>query len=66
MHSSLNFTFKKEENDSPSFLDVLEEKSNEGILTSVFRKPTFAMKCFLQPLHICWILLFSLLQLSDS
>ena len=42
MHSALKFTFEKEENDQLSFLDVLVEKSNEGFLTSVFRKPTFA------------------------
>ena len=41
MHSALKFTFEKEENDQLPFLDVLVEKSNEGFLTSVFRKPTF-------------------------
>ena len=41
-HSALKFTFEKEENDQLSFSDVLVEKSNEGFLTSVFRKPTFA------------------------
>ena len=48
MHSSLKFTFEKEENDQLPFLDVLVEKSNEGFLTSVFRKPTFAGQYF------CW------------
>ena len=42
MHSALKFIFEKEENDQLSFLDVLVEKSNEGFLTSVFSKPTFA------------------------
>ena len=46
MHLALKFTFKKEENDQLSFLDVLVEKSNEGFLTSVFRKPTFPGQCF--------------------
>ena len=41
MHSALKFTFEKEENDQLPFLDVLVEKSKEGFLTSVFRKPTF-------------------------
>ena len=41
MHSVLKFTFDKEENDQLSFSDVLVEKSNEGFLTSVFRKLTF-------------------------
>ena len=41
MRSALKFTFGKEENDQLSFLDVLVEKSNEGFLTSVSRKPTF-------------------------
>ena len=42
MHSALKFIFEKEDNDQLSFLDVLVEKSNEGFLTSVFSKPTFA------------------------
>ena len=41
MHSALKFTFEKEENDQFPFLDVLVEKSNEGFLTFVLRKPTF-------------------------
>ena len=41
MHSTLKFTFEKEQNDQLPFLDVLVEKSNEEFLTSVFRKPTF-------------------------
>ena len=41
MRSALKFTFGKEENDQLSFLDVLVEKSDEGFLTSVSRKPTF-------------------------
>ena len=46
MHSALKFTFEKEENDRLPFLDVLVEKSNEGFLTSVFRKPTFTGQYF--------------------
>ena len=46
MHSALKFTLKKEENDQLPFLDVLVEKSNEGFLTSVFRKPTFTGQYF--------------------
>ena len=46
MHSALKFTFEKEENDQLPFLDVLVEKSNEGFLTSVFRKPTFTGQYF--------------------
>ena len=38
MDSALKFTFEKEENDQLLFLDVLVEKSNEGFLTSAFRK----------------------------
>ena len=41
MHSALKFTFEKEENDQLQFLDVLVEKSTEGFLTFVFRKPIF-------------------------
>ena len=41
MHSASKFTFEKKENDQLSFLDVLVEKSNDGCLTSVFRKTTF-------------------------
>ena len=46
MHSALKFTFEKEEIDQLPFLDVLVEKSNEGFLTSVFRKPTFTGQYF--------------------
>ena len=46
MHSALKFTFEKEENDQHPLLDVLVEKSNEGFLTSVFRKPTFTGQYF--------------------
>ena len=46
MHSSLQYTFEKEENDQLLFLDVLVEKSNEGFLTSLFRKPTFGGQYF--------------------
>ena len=46
MHLALKFTFEKEENDQLPFLDVLVEKSNEGFLTSVFRKPTFTEQYF--------------------
>ena len=46
LHSALKFTFEKEENDELPFLDVLVEKSHEGFLTSVFRKPTFTRQYF--------------------
>ena len=46
MHSALKFTFEKKENAQLPFLDVLVEKSNEGFLTSVFRKPTFTGQYF--------------------
>ena len=46
MHSALKFTFETEENDQLPFLDVVVEKSNEGFLTSVFRKPTFTGQYF--------------------
>ena len=46
MHPALKFTFEKEENDQLPFLDVLVEKSNEGFLTSVFRKPTLTRQYF--------------------
>ena len=46
MHLALKFTFEKEKNDQLLFLDVLVEKSNDGFLTSVFRKPTFTGQYF--------------------
>ena len=46
MHSALKFTFEKEENGKLPFLDVLVEKSNEGLTTSIFRKPTFTGQHF--------------------
>ena len=46
MHSAIKFTLEKEKNDQLPFLDVLMEKSNEGVLTSVFRKPTVTGQYF--------------------
>ena len=46
MHSAVKFTFEKEENDQLPFFDVLVKKSNEGFLTSIFRKPTFTGQYF--------------------
>ena len=46
IHLAFKFTFEKVENDQLPFLDVLVEKSNEGFLTSVFRKPTFTGQYF--------------------
>ena len=48
MHPALKFTFEKEQNVQLPFLDVLNEKSMEGFLTFVFRKPTFTGQYF------CW------------
>ena len=46
MHSALKFTFEKEENNQLPFLNILVENSNDGFLTSVFRKPTFTGQYF--------------------
>ena len=41
LHERLKFT-KEEKSDSLPFLDVLVERTANGILTSVYRKPTFS------------------------
>ena len=41
LHLSLRFTFEKECNRIFSFLDVLVEKNDHEIVTSIYRKPTF-------------------------
>ena len=42
MHPSLQFTFEVEENGKLPFLDVLVMKKKDEVLTSVYRKETFA------------------------
>lgn len=39
-HSNIKFTFEVEENDCLPFLDVLINKSDSGLSTKVYRKPT--------------------------
>jgi len=41
----LQFTFKKECNQSLPFLDVMVEKAPLKFVTSVYRKPTFTSQC---------------------
>ena len=41
LHPSLTFTCEFENNNCLPFLDVLVERSNNSILTSIYRKPTF-------------------------
>ena len=41
LHPALKFTVKKEQSNSLNFLGVSVEKEGNGILTSVYRKPTF-------------------------
>ena len=41
LHPALKFTVEKEQYNSMSFLDVLVEKEGTGLLTSVYRRPTF-------------------------
>ena len=41
LHPALKLTVEKEQNNSLNFLDVLVEKDGIGLLTSVYRKPTF-------------------------
>ena len=41
LHPSLKFTVEHEQNNTLSFLDVRVEKSNDEIVTSIYRKPTF-------------------------
>ena len=42
MHPSLKFTNETEQNMKLPFLDVLVEKTQAGLITSVYRKPTFS------------------------
>ena len=46
MHPAFKFTFEKEQNDQLPFLDVLVEKSIEGFLTFVSRKPLLLYNTF--------------------
>ena len=41
-HRNIKFTYETENNNSISFLDVKVERSNDGFVTSVYRKPTFS------------------------
>ena len=41
LHSSLQFTFEKEKNNSLPFLDVHVEHTKDSYETKVYRKPTF-------------------------
>ena len=41
LHPALKFTVEKEEKNSLTFLDVVVEKEGTGLLTCVYRKPTF-------------------------
>ena len=41
-HRNINFTFETETNNIISFLDVKVERSNDGFVTSVYRKLTFS------------------------
>ena len=41
-HSNLKFTFKVEQNNSFSFLDVKICRENDRFTTSIYRKPTFS------------------------
>ena len=41
LHLSLNFTFEKEKGKCLPFLDVYVERTDVGLETSVYRKPTF-------------------------
>ena len=41
-HRNINFTYETENNNIISFLDVKVESSNDGFVTSVYRKPTFS------------------------
>ena len=42
LHPNLSFTFEKEVSGSLPFLDVLVQKADGSIFTSVYRKPTFS------------------------
>ena len=48
LHPLLCFTFEKECNRTLPFLDVLVEKNDHEIVTSIYRKPTFTGQ------YICW------------
>ena len=41
LHPSLRFTFEKEKGKCLPFLDVYVERTDVGLETSVYRKPTF-------------------------
>ena len=41
LHPSLKFTFEKEKGKCLPFLDVYVERTDVGLETSVYRKPTF-------------------------
>ena len=41
-HRNIKFTYETENNNSIFFLDVKVERSNDGFVTSVYRKPTFS------------------------
>ena len=41
LHPYLKFTVEHEQNNTLSFVDVRVEKSNDEIVTSIYRKPTF-------------------------
>ena len=41
-HKNIKFTYEKESNDSLPFLDILISRSENGIKTSVYHKPTFS------------------------
>ena len=42
LHPSLKFMVEHEQNNTLSFLDVCVEKSNDEIVTSIYRKTTFS------------------------
>ena len=48
LHSSLQFTFEKEKNNSLPFLDVHVQHTKGSYETKVYRKPTFTGQC------LCW------------
>ena len=51
LHPSLKFTFEKEKGKCLPFLDVYVERTDVGLETSVYRKPTFtASICVGSPL----------------
>ena len=46
-HSSLKFTFEKKKGKCLSFPDVYEERTDIGLETSLYRKPTFTSQYLL-------------------